>query len=227
MGTSSADRSRRQIHLRFYFIYFRFPAQHGRPSFSTPSGVGRGRIHGRLGNLGQCREMIIGILSCLISLLIPALPDFLFPLFPAAASSAATVTGYGDPLAFGLEVFWTSCSWHGRLGLPGIWPEIWRSEGLVGVRHCRCRGGPILTDSRPRDWQSPRGRERYAVVIAIAAIVMVIMIFPPLSPLTSSSRRSVGRVGGRRSARRETPSGEFPGFVMESVMVMTIMHYDS
>ena len=77
------------------------------------------------------------------------------------------------------------------------------------------------------DWQSPRGRERYAIVIAIATIVMVIMIFPPLPPFTFSSRRSVGRVGGRRSARREASMGEFPGFVMESVMVMTIMLYDS
>ena len=96
----------------------------------------------------------------------------------------------------------------------------WSESGTVAVG-----GGPILTDSRPRDWQSPRGRERYAIVIAITTIVMV--IFPPLPPSTFSSRRSVGRVGGRRSARRETPSGESPGFVMVSVMVMTIMHYDS
>ena len=98
----------------------------------------------------------------------------------------------------------------------------WSEFGTVAVG-----GGRSGPRPRLRDWQSPRGRERYAIVIAIAAIVMVIMIFPPLSPLTSSSRRSVGRVGGRRSARRETPSGEFPGFVMVSVMVMTIMHYDS
>ena len=70
-----------------------------------------------------------------------------FPLSLAAASSAATVTGYVDPLAIGLEVFWSSRSWHGRLGLPGIWPEIWRSDGLVGVRHSRCRGGLIPTEA--------------------------------------------------------------------------------
>ena len=98
----------------------------------------------------------------------------------------------------------------------------WSEFGTVAVGGGR--SGP-----RPRlwDWQSPRGRERYAVVIAIATIVMVIMILPPLSPLTFSSRLSVGRVGGRRSAHRDAPMGEFPGFVMVSVMVMTIMHYDS
>ena len=147
MGTSSADRSRRQIHLRFYFIYFRFPAQHGRPSFSTPSGVGLGRIHGRVGNLGQCREMIIRYFLSFDFPTDSGAARLPFPISLAAASSAATVTEYGDPLVIGLEVFWTSCSWHGRLGLPGIWPEIWRSDGLVGIRHCRCRGGPIRAET--------------------------------------------------------------------------------
>ena len=95
----------------------------------------------------------------------------------------------------------------------------WSESGTVAVG-----GGLILTDSRSRDWQSPRGRERFAIVIAITAIVMVIVFFPLLPPFTFSSRRSVGRVGGRRSTRREASMGEFPGFVMESVMVMTIMH---
>ena len=95
------------------------------------------------------------------------------------------------------------------------WSEF--GTGAVG-------GGRSGPRPRLRDWQSPRGRDGYAIVIAIAAIVMVIMILPPLPPLTSSSRRSVGRVGGRRSARREASMGEFPGFVMASVMVMTIMH---
>ena len=130
-----------------FFIYFRFPAQHGRPSFSTPSGVGLGRIHGRVGNLGQCREMIIRFFLMFDFPTDSGAARLPFPLSLAAASSAATVTGYVDPLAIGLEVFWTSCSWHGRLGLPGIWPEIWRSDGLVGVRHCRCRGGLILTEA--------------------------------------------------------------------------------
>ena len=93
----------------------------------------------------------------------------------------------------------------------------WSEFGTVAVG-----GGRSGPRPRLRDWQSPRGRERYAIVIAITTIVMV--IFPPLPPFTFSSRRSVGRVGGRRSARREASMGEFPGFVMESVMVMTIMH---
>ena len=96
-----------------------------------------------MGNLGQCREMIIRYFLMLDFPTDSGAARLPFPLSLAAASSAATVTEYGDPLVIGLEVFWTSRSWHGRLGLPGIWPESWRSDGLVGIRHCRCRGGPI------------------------------------------------------------------------------------
>ena len=145
MGTSSADRSRRKRHLRFHFISDSRPNSGGPPS--QHYGVGRGRIHGRLGNLGQCREMIIRYFLMLDFPTDSGAARLPFPLSLAAASSAATVTGYVDPLAIGLEVFWTSCSWHGRLGLPGIWPESWRSDGLVGIRHCRCRGGPIRAET--------------------------------------------------------------------------------
>ena len=140
MGTTTAE-------APTVSFYFRFPAQRGRPSFSTPSGVGLGRIHGRVGNLGQCREMIIRYFLSFDFPTDSGAARLPFPISLAAASSAATVTEYGDPLVIGLEVFWTSRSWHGRLGLPGIWPESWRSDGLVGIRHCRCRGGPIRAET--------------------------------------------------------------------------------